>query len=282
MNADKIAAQLVMLAKALVAEKQPGRRQASVDGRMLVASAKRVMEMRNRRARVATVFEKQNYFRYAARQLVAFNVPQKAEVLSKMMKVHGFTINEDGKIAYWPFGVGGTIDYSKQPSTVGGGVSYLEMATTGVRQMDHMIQGAIEEIAKMKDLLDATARFRKGLREAAGTPEEELKETFDKELTKALAELARARMPAKLEIKKILEQTQKLCEAGSFKEAIAKSNEVDEHAFNLLKSWEGRQKVYADRAKMFRGLDNARRKRPDLFNTVLLEVMTGQKAPAAK
>lgn len=276
MNVEKIAAQLIALAKALSDEPTVAAEKSVVatDGRMLVASAKKVMQMRNRRSKIATIVETQNYNRYAARQLFAFNVPQKAEVLAKMMKVHGFTINDDGKIAYWPFGVGGMIDYSKRPTTVGGGVSYTDFPTA-IRQMQHMIDGAEEESSKMKMLLDATARFRKNLRDDAGSPEDELKEVFDKELSKSLVELSRVRMPAKLEIKKILEETQKLCEAGKFKEAISKSNEVDEHVFNLLKSWTNRQKVYADRVKMFYGLDNARRKRPDLFNTILLDIMTG-------
>jgi len=268
MNREMIAKQLVVLAKELMGS-------GADAGRDMIRSAKKVLELRARRAQMVVASEKASYNRYAARQVLAFNVPQKAETLAKMMKVHGFTINDDGKIAYWPFGAGGMIDYSKQPTTVGGGVSYNDFPTA-IRQMQHMVTGADEEIAKMRELLDATARFRKDIRESAGTPDDELKEIFDKQLSKSVAELSRARMPAKLEIKKILDETQKLCDGGKFKEAIAKSNEVDEHVFNLLKSWDSRKKVYADRIKMFYGLDNARRKRPDTFNSVLLEIMTGK------
>jgi len=265
MNKQRIASEIVALAKVLLGENSAMSREASVE-----RSAKII----ERRAAAASLFEKQNFQRLAARKLIAFNVPQKAEVLKKMLKVHGITINDEGKIAYWQFGLGGTIDYSKSPTTVGGGVSYNDFPMAQ-RQMQHMMDGADDEIAKMQLLLDATARFRKSIRESEGSSEDEMKEVFGKELTKPLADLARARMPAKLEIKKILEETQKLTDAGKFKEAINKSNEVDEHAFNLLKSWDARKKVYADRIKLYYGLDNARRKDPEKFNALMLEVMTG-------
>jgi len=234
----------------------------------------RAAAIAKRRASIAVTFEKQSFNRFAARQVLSFNVPQKAEVLKRMLKVHGVTVNDDGKLAYWQFGPLGTIDYSKQPTTVGGGVSYNDFPTA-IRQMQHMIDGSDEETVKMNALLDATARFRKSVRESEGSSEDEMKEVFGKELEKSLQEFSRARMPAKVEIKKILDEVQKLSDSGKFKEAVKKSNEIDEHAFNLLKSWDARKKVYADRIKLFYGLDNARRKDSEKFNSLMLEIMTG-------